>query len=629
MIDLSSNLYQRLQNALSQCKQFESNYALRVVFVDKRISAWHHELEEYTDRIGRVRGTIYQLLQRQSASTKENALVLLLRVLSDSLDPEDALHVELMVLADDLVQELIKVGRQPARVFICYRRYTEPDQPLAYNLYEQLETKGCEVFLDLTMRVGEEWLESIDRHIKESDLFILLLSEHSINSEMVRAEVQRAYEHRKSKGIPSILPIRIQYEGILPYAIQAFIGSLQYITWNGTLDTNRVLSQILAILEGYSPVQQTENFRRSAVRGNISENGSFLLKSQKFSAPSPEFDPRILEVLEEPGGTMHLSDTLYIRRPIDAQMEKQVVGRRTMTTLRAPRQAGKSSLLIRALQYAKNQGIMSVYMDLPAVDISYLQSLDMFLKYLGEFIAQRLSYDSNVVEKHWQGMLGAQDKLSSLLHEILSNINVPIVLAIDEADKLIETPFYNSFFGLLRSWHNRGAYDAPWEKLNMVLVISTSSYLLIRDLKQSPFNIGRNLYLSDFDEKQVSDLNIRHGSPLSDSKISRLCSLLGGHPYLTRKTLYMLVTEECTWATLEKEAESDHGPFGDHLRYCYDLVYDKSELKEGLFQILTQQSCTDEFVFHRLLRAGLVKGEHNECTYRCDLYRRYFEGKLK
>jgi len=86
---------------------------------------------------------------------------------------------------------------------------------------------------------------------------------------------------------------------------------------------------------------------------------------------------------------------------------------------------------------------------------------------------------------------GPQDKLTYLMEDyILSKSDSPIVLAMDEADRLLQTPFHSDFFALVRAWHNSRALDDRWNKLNIVMVISTEPYLLIADPNQSPFNVG-------------------------------------------------------------------------------------------------------------------------------------------
>jgi hypothetical protein len=212
--------------------------------------------------------------------------------------------------------------------------------------------------------------------------------------------------------------------------------------------------------------------------------------------------------------------------------------------------------------------------------------------------------------------------------QILPAFDKPVVLAMDESDCLLQTGFYRDFFGMLRSWHNRRATRAAWQRLNIVLVISTEPYLLIDDVRQSPFNVGLDLSLDDFDEAQVRDLNARHGSPVGDGDIPHLLSLLGGHPFLTRRALYVMVTEQMDWIELTRDAAADHGPFGDHLRHQYWSLRDKPLLKRSLQEIVSTGCCADEMTLYRLLRAGLIKGSGNRYTCRCDLYRTYFEDKL-
>ena len=64
-----------------------------------------------------------------------------------------------------------------ARIFICYKRNINPDEQLANYLYDFFTTQGHQVFIDRTMRAGGDWLEEIDRQIKESDFLIALLSQ--------------------------------------------------------------------------------------------------------------------------------------------------------------------------------------------------------------------------------------------------------------------------------------------------------------------------------------------------------------------------------------------------------------------------------------------------------------------
>ena len=399
--------------------------------------------------------------------------------------------------------------------------------------------------------------------------------------------------------------------------------------WRSDADNERVGHDILAAIEGRSPKRAPIQIRPVAGEIIISEDGRFVADEESLHPPLPEFDPRFLEEMEAPGGAVKLRDRFYIERDADGRLKGEAVKSGSTTTIRAPRQTGKSSLLIRGVHHARQNGARIVNLDMQRVDRDCLETPDVFLRYLAEFIVRKLRLDVAEVEKLWRGSLGPQDKLTYLMEDyILPETDASIVLALDEADRLLQTTFYEDFFALLRFWHNSRALDAQWNKLNVVMVISTEPYLLIADVSQSPFNVGLKLYLQDFSDGQVRDLNRRHGSPVKKRDFPRLMVLLSGHPYLTRKALYTLVAERLTWAELAHVAATDQGPFGDHLRHHHWLLRDDRDLREALKQVIRHNRCTDEMAFFRLLRAGLVKGSCESCTCRCDLYRMYFKGKL-
>jgi hypothetical protein len=520
-------------------------------------------------------------------------------------------------------------SNQPVRIFISYKRHLEPDHHLAAYLYQFLMEQGCAPFIDLTLLPGQSWMEEIDRQIKSSDYMIVLLSEEAAYSEMLQAEVRRAFEYRRQHRRPKILPVRVIFEGLLPYAIDALLDPLQYITWRSQADHQRVGRDILAAIEGGLPRRRPIRTRQVGRENIIAEDGSLIIDEDSLVRPLPACDPRFLETLEAPGGTVKLRDKFYIEREADAQLKRQVVKAGTITSIRASRQKGKSSLLVRGVQHARKHSSEVINLDLQRVDSNYLEDPDRFLRHLAEVIVRKLRLDVTQVDKLWAGSRGPQEKLTHLLEDyVLPENDSTILLAIDEADNLLQTGFHSDFFGMLRSWRNSSAYDEQWEKLNLVLVISTEPYLLISDLHQSPFNIGLTLYLEDFNEAQVHDLNWRHGSPVVDKDFPDMMSLLNGHPYLTRKALYVMVTEKLSWTELRRVATEDDRLFGDHLRRHQWLLRDEPGLKAALRQIVHGQGCPDESFLFRLMRAGLVQKVGHTCLCRCDLYRIYFEDKL-
>jgi hypothetical protein len=524
--------------------------------------------------------------------------------------------------------ELEDVSRAgSAHLFICYKRGADPDQRLAHLIGESLIAEGHSVFLDTTLRTGDEWLDEIDEQIKKSDFLVVLLSQASADSEMVRAEVRRAFNYRKTEHKPRTLPVRVAYEDMLPYGIEALVGEIQYVAWQSADDDERVVREILAAIGGQPSLSQPVEALSAPSAKAVSEDGRPVSGDGKTPPrPSPEFDPRVLKGLSVPGGVVRLRDRFYVERAADARLKEHITGQGTTVTIRAPRQTGKTSLLMRGVQYAREQGAPAAVLDFQLCGSEQLASFDVFLQEFAGLICDELELD---VETSVLAGVGRPRKLLSFMEKkVLPAFGGPVVLAMDEADCLLDTDFYRDFFGMLRSWHNRRAFHELWLKLNMVLVISTEPYLLIDDIHQSPFNVGLDLPLDDFDQAQVRDLNLRHGSPVSEDDLLHLLAMLGGHPYLTRRALYVMLSERIGWPELVHRAPSDHGPFGDHLRRQYWDIRDRPALRKAMQEVIRTNHCADEMALYRLHRAGLVKGSGTQHVCRCDLYRLYFEGKL-
>ncbi|MCP4410325.1 MAG: TIR domain-containing protein, partial [Gammaproteobacteria bacterium] len=166
--------------------------------------------------------------------------------------------------------------------------------------------------------------------IKDSDFLVVLLSEASADSEMVKAEIKRAYEYRKLQDRPYTLPVRVAYEGLLPYSIDAFLDPLQYVVWHNEADNHRVSDEILAAIAGRLP----QKLPTTSDSGHIvlSEDGGVIDDGETLPPPLPEFDPRFLEELQAPGGVVKLRDDFYIERRGDEQLRREIIKMGTTTT---------------------------------------------------------------------------------------------------------------------------------------------------------------------------------------------------------------------------------------------------------------------------------------------------------
>lgn len=99
---LAPEILTRLRAALTRCTQLRDDTTLRALFTDDRIAPWANELPNALRASDRVAFVVDTLGDRSHADYGENALVLFIHALRDTVDARDTLHAELDVLARDL-----------------------------------------------------------------------------------------------------------------------------------------------------------------------------------------------------------------------------------------------------------------------------------------------------------------------------------------------------------------------------------------------------------------------------------------------------------------------------------------------------------------------------------------------
>ncbi len=101
-------------------------------------------------------------------------------------------------------------SRQPVQYYTCFISYSSHDQDFAEHLYSNLQGKGIRCwFAPEHMEIGDKIRSRIEESIRLYDKLVLVLSEHSITSNWVAYEVERALS-KEPEGIPNVLyPIRL------------------------------------------------------------------------------------------------------------------------------------------------------------------------------------------------------------------------------------------------------------------------------------------------------------------------------------------------------------------------------------------------------------------------------------
>lgn len=512
-----------------------------------------------------------------------------------------------------------------SRIFVSYKRGVEPDDPLADYFVRRLAGQGHEVFIDKQIPAGEKWPIIIKEKLEQCEYFVVLVSEIAAASEMVIEEVRLAAHLNTQRGVPIILPIRIRSSVSLPYDLGAKLNRIQHLSWKQNGDEEYLgaaLAKVIAAKKAL-PASSDSGVGKAT---ELAPDGNHSPQKDGKACPLPSFDPQWLDHLDPPGGAVRLSSPFYIEREVDAMLRKSFLKEGVTVRIKGSRQMGKSSIFAHLYQYIRDKGGQALYLDFQRLDEGHFQDLSSLLYYIANLIAVKLK-TNNQPNAYWQSSLGSKDKLSQFIEsEMLEKVDAPIVLLIDEVDRIFSEDYRDDFFSLVRSWHNARAYEPLWDKLNIGLAYSTEAFMFIRDLNQSPFNIGEAFELIDFDRAQIQELNRRHNGPVSDdNEMDTFVDVFGGHPYLVRKALYELVVQKLSVNHLIGSAFNDDGPFGDHLRRYLWRFDEDPDLRSAMTAVIRIHSCSKDDLFHRLRSAGLVKGANRyDVVPRCGLYERYF-----
>lgn len=503
-----------------------------------------------------------------------------------------------------------------ATIFISYKRDVCPDEAIALEIYRTLGQQ-YKVSIDQSMLVGTQWVQWIDQRLRESDFLIVLLSQASVTSEMVMQEIEKACKLNYQQNRPRILPVRLNYREPFQYPLSEYLNGINWALWKDEQDTPSLIAALKQAIEGGAlPINS------DAAKAELLEPSP----TPQLPKPTPQAQP-----LELPEGTMDPESNFYIERGSDAIALETIRKQGVTIPIKGPRQMGKSSLLIRVMKAAREAQKKVVFLDFQFFDRAALTDPDLFYRRLCQWLTIKLKLPDQV-EEWWQlyGSMGNPLACTFYMQDyLLTELDGALVLAMDEVESTFGTTFRSDFFAMLRGWHNSRATEPIWKQLDLVLVTSTEPYQLIEDLNQSPFNVGQVVELTDFTLEQVADLNQRHGTPLTPLQLQDLMGLLDGHPYLVRRSLYLVASNRMTFNQLLQDRCLEKGPFGDHLRYHLSRIYDQENLVNCLLQAFRTQSCPDERVFFRLRGAGLVRREGQRVMPRCRLYAEYFQEHLK
>lgn len=332
-------------------------------------------------------------------------------------------------------------------------------------------------------------------------------------------------------------------------------------------------------------------------------------------------------LIDYPTGSVPLDSPFYVQRSQQELLCYQAILQpSSLIQISGPRQIGKTSLLLRVLDYVKSENIQTITLNFKQVDKSILSDVNKLLRWLCACITQKLKLKPHL-ESYWNDDMGSKMSCTIYMEDyLLRNIKSPMVLALDEVGELFEYPtIAQEFFELLRTWYEQSKVDKTWHFLRLILVKSTEPYIN-SSLHQSHFRLGLEVTLPSFTIEQVKDLSDHHGLEISSQQLQQLMQFVHGHPYLIRWMLFHLVKSQCQFKDVIAAAATDAGIYQEHLHRHLESLNHYPELKPALQQVLNSADPVqlEMDLALRLHSVGLVKWVGNQVAIACELYQQYF-----
>lgn len=353
------------------------------------------------------------------------------------------------------------------------------------------------------------------------------------------------------------------------------------------------------------------------------------MAAAKISNHSEESDCAVF------AGAMPLDSAFYVERsPIETDCYTTILKPGALIRIKGFRQLGKTSLLLRILHQAAQNGYQTVGLNLWDIEATMLQDLDRFLAWFCTQITCALQLPDRLAD-YWDDLFGSVISCKSYFEEyLLVQTPQPLVLALDDVDRLFAYPdLADEFFGLLRAWHEESKSRAIWQRLRLVIAHASEVYIPL-NIHKSPFNVGLPIELNRLTLEQVQDLAKRHGFTGTTEVTEALRTFVGGHPHLVQLTLHALtqhplIQDTDSLNTLLRSATM-YSVFHHHLQQQTQVLDHDPTLAATFTQVL-QSPTPVELELPQALKLqslGLITLQGTQATPSCALYAWFFGDRL-
>ncbi len=383
---------------------------------------------------------------------------------------------------------------------------------------------------------------------------------------------------------------------------------------------------------GFSAVRMAgikENLTPVLIQGKRGESTPELSLGDAFGQKA--YPTKLLGNL---GGLVKNQDYYIHRPPIEEICWQEIEQEGALLRIKASKKMGKSLLLKKIFENVEPKNYGRVRIDLQRLESSILADSSHFLQWLCRRVSKKLKVE-DCLEDYWEGVTPNTGCTDYFEEHILESLETPLILAIDNIDRLFAPELQSitaDFFGLLRSWWGEAqTTGGNWTKLRLIVIYSTEDLPKL-NIYQSPFNVGTEIKLPEFENEQVLELALRYGLNWSLAQVQQLKEQIDGHPYLVHEAVKNLKRNpKLTLNQLLEKAATDEGIYAHHLQHHWLTLEQEPALAEQLKTIVEAKEpiAIAPTYLYKLDSMGLITKVGNQVKPRCQIYRQYFRERLK
>ncbi len=275
------------------------------------------------------------------------------------------------------------------------------------------------------------------------------------------------------------------------------------------------------------------------------------------------------------GGTLPLEAKTYVKRKADDELLEFAQTARSnnrVCSILAPRQMGKSSLMVRTAQLLRNEGIVCVEINLQGLggansDSFWYGLLDEVCKKIDNFFVKDSQQELTSIKfkNYWENRHNspAGKRFGDFLkEEILTQIDNHLVIFLDEIQSLLNWGLQNDFIAVIKSLSS-DVNNEILRKVNFVILGVAKPGELLTE-KGVAFNVGQPLEIGPLTgECKELGGGIAEITEEVKEAIATILKWTGGQPFLTQVLCDLVVSKGCkfqafSWAEhLERIVEEE------------------------------------------------------------------------